>query len=446
MVYSDNVKELLESNNVKVSDNIELILKDGRTFNGILMPRGDTNPNVLVIKLSNGYNVGFDFLKVKALKTLGHVKKVKPILKQEKGKGPYIHVIGAGGTIASRVEYKTGAVYPLTSEKELLNAFPEIAKIAQIKSSQPFSLFSEDMAPEIWVDLAKEINSVLKNKPKGIVIPHGTDTMHYTSAALSFFFPGLPCPLILTGAQRSSDRGSSDAKINMFSSIIAAKHDFADVGVCMHKSMNDDNCYVHKGVRVRKMHSSMRSAFKSINVKPLMEIDWKNQKVIELDNLRKPSKLEMDTKMNTNVAMQYIYPGITGKQISSLSDYDGVVLMGTGLGHVSTNPFNSDKVMPIIKEIDDLTSSGVAVVMSTQTIFGRVNMNVYTSGRLLQKAGVIGNLCDWTPETAYVKLMWVLGHYKKWDKVKEVMETNIAGEISQCSIIEDMPEENSDVV
>ncbi|MCC7571377.1 Glu-tRNA(Gln) amidotransferase subunit GatD [Candidatus Micrarchaeota archaeon] len=437
MEYSTDVKSFLKKNKTNILSKVTICLKDGRKLSGVIMPKGDGDSNVLVLKQDNGYNVGFHIKNIDSMVCGGPTQQTKFSIKTEpKSDGPLISIIGAGGTIASRVEYKTGAVHPMISQKELLNAFPEVSNIAKVNVSQLFSLLSADMVPELWIEIAEEAEKIIKkDKPTGIVITHGTDTMHYTSAALSFMLQDLPCPIILTGAQRSSDRGSSDSKTNLISSIMAAKHDFAEVAVCMHASMNDDVCYAHRGTRVRKMHTSRRDTMRTINDLPLLKIDWRKQKISELSKVLKPkTKLKFNKKLNTNVCMQYYYPGMNPKEISRLSEYEGVVLMGTGLGHVSTNSEHK-KSQPLLKEIKELLDSGTAVVMSSQCIHGRVNMNVYTYGRLLREAGVIGHLCDWTPETAYVKLMYVLGNTKKLNKVKEQMETNLVGEISERSDI-----------
>lgn len=457
MEYTEEVQSFLRKYKVDLYHRVMLRLTDGRQFEGLIMPRGDSSRDVIVLKLSNGYNVAFSVqrvLEVIPLDRDGDKKGKNEKTEMTEGSGSsgsgfnfkkgfkgsrksYVHVIGAGGTIASRVEYRTGAVYPLVSEEGLITAFPELTEIANLRAEQLFSLLSEDMTPELWKELAEKVYTVIKdNNPKGVVITHGTDTMHYTAAALSFMLRNLPCPIILTGAQRSSDRGSSDAKVNLLSSVLAAQYPMGEVGVCMHANMNDDYCHVHRGVRVRKMHTSRRDAFKSVNTKPLLEVDWRRRKVTQLSEVapvHNPNEISIDTKLNTNVSIQYFYPTLKKKEVEKWSEYDGVVIVGTGLGHLALNPFNHPRARSLFTEIKELIDSGVPVVMSSQTIFGRINMNVYTSGRMLREIGVIGHLCDWTPETAYVKLMWVLGHTKKMNEVKEMMETNMVGEITEHS-------------
>jgi glutamyl-tRNA(Gln) amidotransferase subunit D len=413
------------------------------------MPRielGDVNS--LVIKLENGYNVGIKFDKNIKVEL---IKKGKPIqfkpseIKLEKDPTkPTVSILGTGGTLASRVEYKTGAVFPAFSPSDLLLSFPKLKEIANIKGKKLFDLFSEDMTPKHWQIIAKEVAKEIKAGVDGVVLMHGTDTMHYTSAALSFMLQNLPAPVVLVGAQRSSDRGSSDNEMNLLSAVItAANSEIAEITVCMHGSMSDDFCYVHQGTKVRKMHTSRRDTFQSINVLPFAKV-WYLEKKIEYlrDDFKKKDKkrkLKLDTKINSNVGLIYFHPGIKPEFIESLAKfYDGIVIAGTGLGHVSTNPFKDKYAKSLIPSLKKLISSGIPVVIAPQTIFGRINLNVYTAGRLLNEIGVIGDGCDWLPEVALVKLMFVLGHTKKMEKVKKLMLTNMAGEISEASTIQEI--------
>jgi glutamyl-tRNA(Gln) amidotransferase subunit D len=413
------------------------------------MPRielGDVNS--LVIKLENGYNVGIKFDKNIKVEL---IKKGKPIqfkpseIKLEKDPTkPTVSILGTGGTLASRVEYKTGAVFPAFSPSDLLLSFPKLKEIANIKGRKLFDLFSEDMTPKHWQIIAKEVAKEIKAGVDGVVLMHGTDTMHYTSAALSFMLQNLPAPVVLVGAQRSSDRGSSDNEMNLLSAVItAANSEIAEITVCMHGSMSDDFCYVHQGTKVRKMHTSRRDTFQSINVLPFAKV-WYLEKKIEYlrDDFKKKDKkrkLKLDTKINSNVGLIYFHPGIKPEFIESLAKfYDGIVIAGTGLGHVSTNPFKDKYAKSLIPSLKKLISSGIPVVIAPQTIFGRINLNVYTAGRLLNEIGVIGDGCDWLPEVALVKLMFVLGHTKKMEKVKKLMLTNMAGEISEASTIQEI--------
>lgn len=436
-MYLDEIEKLLKKENIEVGDRIA-ITKDGQRYEGLLMPRAQGDKSVIVIKRDDGYNIGISFDKCAvSLVRKGEAQKAEQ--KAEEGKGE-VSILGCGGTISSKIEYTTGAVYPVINPKELATTFPQIPSLASIKVRKIFSLLSEDMAYEHWKILADEVAAEIKDGAKGVVVMHGTDTIGYTAAALSFMLQQLPIPIILVGAQRSSDRPSSDNELNLMNSIWVAKNaDMAEVAVCMHATMNDSYCYLHRGTRVRKFHNSRRDAFRSVNSLPLAAVDYRKHFFEQLSafaSRNEKRKPVVDKKMNENVAMIYIHPGIKPKLIDSLSDYDGVVLVGTGLGHVPTNAFNDPHAHSIFKNVKSLIDSGIAVVMASQTIYGRINMNVYSTGRLLKKAGVIGDGADWTPETAFIKLCWVLGHEKKLEKVKELMMRDIAGEISKRSEIE----------
>ena len=410
---------------------------------GILLPAKE-NSTTTPLKLPSGYNIGVKNSRIKAMEL---VQKRAPLLptagatpakeKEESPKGKTA-ILAVGGTIASRIDYHTGAVYPATTPEQLLASFPSIPRDT-IKARTLFSLLSEDLSPLHWQKIAEAAAHEIKGGAEGVVVTHGTDTMSYTSAALSFMLQNLPCPVILTGSQRSSDRGSSDSELNLRSSLIAAKADLSGVFVCMHEDLSDESCALHFGTKVRKMHTTRRDAFRSINTLPAARIfpaANRLEKISERALPRQPgASVSLDARLNPNVAMLYTYPGMLPKAISSLSDYDGVVLAGTGLGHIPLNLSNNPLAMPIFKEVKGLIGSGIAVVLCSQTIYGRVNMNVYANGRLQREAGIIGHLCDLTPEAAYVKLMWVLGHEKKQDKVRNMMETNIAGEITDRSDI-----------
>ncbi|MCX8174658.1 MAG: Glu-tRNA(Gln) amidotransferase subunit GatD [Candidatus Micrarchaeota archaeon] len=409
---------------------------DGGDYEGILLPHTGKE-GFLTLKLASGYNIGIRQSRVQSIQILkkGEVSlKTGPKAPQEQSPAPppFISLLSCGGTIVNRIDYKTGAVSPASTPEELLAGLPWASKY-RLSAKLLFSLASEDMAPAHWQILAKEAFAQIKDGAEGVVIAHGTDTMHYTSAALSFMLQNLPCPVILTGSQRSSDRGSSDAQTNLHASFIAAKADVSGVFICMHHDLSDESCALFYGTKVRKMHTTRRDAFRSINVLPAAKIQIALEKVEKSQDCpsRNPqSQPRLEDKLNTNVAMQYVYPGIKPQAISALSKYDGVVLVGMGLGHVPVNLCGDKLSTPILQEVKSLISSGVAVVFASQCIYGRAAMDVYTNSRALKDAGVIGNLCDMTPETAYVKLMWVLGREKKPQKVKQLMETNLVGEIS----------------
>ncbi len=461
MVYSKKIQDELDKKKIKIGEEVEIEIKtsdksgsvSGKKYTGLLMPRPDIgNHSTIVLKLENGYNVGIDCSKDFSLKKIEHKHKE---LKEEKdielgkikekpktnfdSKKPTISILGCGGTIASRVEYKTGAVFPAFDQSDILKIFPSLENFSNIKPRKLFDLLSEDMHPAHWEIIAKEAAEEIKSGSSGVVLMHGTDTMHYTSAALSFMIQNLPVPIVLVGAQRSSDRGSSDNLQNLLCAARIGLSDIAEVSVCMHATSSDDYCFAHRGTRIRKMHTSRRDAFRSINTLPLAKV-WQDGKIEYLRkdyNTREKRNLKLDTKMNPNVCLIQSHPAIKSEFIQSLSKfYDGVVISATGLGHLPSNAFGDRLAKNVIPSVKSLIDSGVPVVIAPQTIYGRIEMNVYTAGRLLEEAGAIGNNCDWTPETALVKLMWVLGHTKNLDEVKKLMLTNITGEISERSLPE----------
>ncbi|MCX8197723.1 MAG: Glu-tRNA(Gln) amidotransferase subunit GatD [Candidatus Micrarchaeota archaeon] len=421
-------------------DKVQVECASGK-YCGILLPRKQESP-FLALKLGSGYNIG---IRKEAITAISILEKAsaqfrKELKEEKKSSSPAgkVSLLACGGTIANRVDYRTGAVHPAVSAEELLESLPMQTR-GTVQPRMLFSLPSEDMSPAHWAELAKAAAESIKGGAEGVVITHGTDTMHYTSAALSFMLQNLPCPVVLTGSQRSSDRGSSDAELNLSCAIAAAKSDLSGVFICMHENLSDESCALLFGPKARKMHTTRRDAFRPINSLPAARVDAASLSVEKISPncqpRKKESKLALDTRMNTNVALQYIYPGLKPSAIASLAGYDGVVLAGMGLGHLPVNLSGDKLAMPILKEVAQLVNSGIPVVLASQCIYGRVDMDVYTNGRVLKEAGIIGNLCDMTPETAYVKLMWVLGREKRMGEVKKLMETSIAGEISERSPI-----------
>jgi glutamyl-tRNA(Gln) amidotransferase subunit D len=421
-----DVYEKLKEKNIEVGDKIKI-----DDLVGILMPKTEFDEeDILILKLENGYNIGIKVEDLEKIELLEKKEKAQKIIKEVKfdPSKPKILILGCGGTIMSKIDYRTGAVHPSFSVEDLLEMFPEIYDIANVKTKSVFNVFSENMKPENWIAIAKEIEEECKKENfDGIVILHGTDTMHYTAAALSFMLQDLPFPVVLVGAQRSSDRPSSDSKINLLNAIyFAAYSDCAEVVVCMHENLNDEYCAIHRGTKVRKMHTSRRDAFKSINIKPIARVNYLKREIQYLEKYKKrdkSKKLKVDINLEPNVGIFYFHPGSRKEVLKEFAKhYKGIVIACTGLGHVSEDFFET---------IEEIIKSNIPVVFASQTIYGRIDMDVYSTGRILQKIGVIGNHCDWTIETALVKLMFVLGHTKNMKEIKELMEKDIAGEISE---------------
>ncbi|ALM74422.1 Glu-tRNA(Gln) amidotransferase subunit GatD [Thermococcus barophilus] len=426
------VEVFMKERGINPGDYVEVIEKENGNhsiYRGLVMPPYELSEGeTLTLKLDNGYNIGILVDQIVEIKVLEkakprEVREFKALL-PKKPNLPNVTIFGTGGTIASKIDYKTGAVHPAFTAEELALAVPEIFEIANITPKLIMNILSEDMKPEYWVKIAHEVAKALNEGEDGVIIGHGTDTMGYTAAALSFMLRDLGKPVILVGAQRSSDRPSSDAAMNLICSVRMATADFGEVAVVMHGETGDTYCLAHRGTKVRKMHTSRRDAFRSINDIPIAKI-WSNGRIEFLrDDYRKRTETDVwvDDKIEEKVALIKSFPGMQSEIIDFLVDkgYKGIVIEGTGLGHTPTH---------IIPSIERAVQEGVAVCMTSQCLYGRVNLNVYSTGRKLLKAGVIP--CeDMLPETAYVKLIWVLGHTQNLEEVRKMMLTNYAGEIT----------------
>ena len=428
MAYKGFCKEFLESCGVSIGDTI-LIKKKDIEYKGMLLNRSKGLDDIhVVLKLDNGYNIGVNITDVQlTLLEKGEKPKIElPPLNVEKDpEKPDISIISTGGTVASIIDYKTGAVHPAFTADDLLRANPELMEQANIKGEAILNILSENMKPEFWIKTARSIADEINEGSDGVILAHGTDTMHYTSAALSFILQ-TPVPVILTGAQRSSDRPSSDAFLNLMMSVAAAKSDLAEVMVCMHATEDDSYAYLHRGTKVRKMHTSRRDTFRSINTQPLARIEKGKIKLLNENihyNKRNEGSMELKDNLEPRVALIKSYPGISSEIIDYHLDkgYRGLVLEGTGLGHMP------DEIIPALERAKD---NKIPVIMTSQCLYGRVNMNVYSTGRRLVEAGVI-SARDMLPETAYVKLIWTLGQTDDLKEVTQIMQTNLKGEIEE---------------
>ena len=426
MGYSNRLLDVLRSLNAEEGDTV-LVKDTGREYRGILMPHHEfSDPDVVVIKLKSGYNVGVKTGPGTAIEVVSKVqpKERKPHHLHPSKDKKTVAVLGTGGTIASYVDYRTGAVHPALSADDLVGAVPEIADICNVRSEVIFSIFSENMTVDHWQRLAAAVTDRLNDGIDGCIIPHGTDTLGYTSAALSFMLEGLGKPVVLVGAQRSSDRPSTDAHTNLVSSArFIVESDAAGVFVLMHETSSDTAGAVHLGTKVRKMHTSRRDAFHSVNCGPVARIGFEGPVQYLAEHQRRSAgTVTLKEKMDPNVALLQFYPGMSPAAFGSvLSSHHGVVIAGSGLGHVSKD---------MVGAVEKAVKSGTKVVMTSQCLYGRVNLNVYNTGRDLITAGVIPGE-DMLPETAYVKLMWVLGQTSDEDEIRRLMMTDLRGEITQ---------------
>lgn len=426
MTYSERARKLLASSHASEGDTVRLIT-EGKEYAGLLMPHHEfSHPDVIVIKLKSGYNIGVmvDDSSKLMVEAKAQERSSKPQAPSPAAHLPLISFLGTGGTIASYVDYRTGAVHPALKAEELVATVPELSEICRMRSRVVFSIFSENMDVAHWQELATAVADELNSGTEGVIVPHGTDTLGFTSAALSFMLGDIPRPVVLVGAQRSSDRPSSDSYGNLLSAArFCVNADAAEVFVLMHGETSDTCAHVHRGTKIRKMHASRRDAFRSLNAGPVAALDLNDG--LEMISPCRPKsdvKVRADTRMETNVGLLHFYPGMRPEAVIRFAEgMRGLVVAGTGLGHVSKD---------LVKALKGLASKGLPVVMTTQCLEGRVNLNVYDTGRDLLSAGVIPGE-DMLPETALVKLMYVLGRTDDPGEVRKLMITDLRGEISE---------------
>ncbi|MFW6141819.1 MAG: Glu-tRNA(Gln) amidotransferase subunit GatD [Candidatus Saliniplasma sp.] len=413
-------EELLKD--VEVGDFIK-ITKGIKTYKGTLMPHHRfSKDKIITLKREDGYNIG---IEIDESTDVGLVRRKRKVTEEQlenfklNEDKPSVSILGTGGTIASYVDYNTGAVHPAQSAEEMLYSNPEIGERCYPNVKILFSKLSEDIEPDDWVFIADKVLEEFDSGAEGVVIAHGTDTMGYTSAALSFLLKDIPKPVVLVGSQRSSDRPSSDAHLNLLAAIEVAKSNLSGVYVVMHEGLSEDRCAIHKGTKVRKMHTSRRDAFRSINAEPVGYIDpHKGDLEIDEGLTNLDGEYGKYGSIDPDVSLIYSNPSSTEEELKLAGEKNGIVIAGTGLGHIKT------KLIPVIKELVD---DGTKVAMTSQCLYGTVNDNVYSSGRKLIEAGVIP--CgDMLPETALVKLMWAL---TLDEDVEEIMKSNISGEITE---------------
>ncbi|WP_252700845.1 Glu-tRNA(Gln) amidotransferase subunit GatD [Natronosalvus vescus] len=398
-----------------------------RTYEGVLLP--SSTDDHLVVKLEGGYNVGIDREEA-ALELLAEDVYDVETSQSDDGTSeiefddslPTISLISTGGTIASTVDYRTGAVTAQFDAEDVLRAVPDLAGRANYRGRVVANILSENMEPPIWQDLAAAVAEEIELGADGVVVMHGTDTMQYSASALAFMLE-TPVPVVFTGSQRSADRPSSDNVMNAVCAVEAAKSDCAEVLVCMHASESDTTCALHRGTRVRKNHTSRRDAFETVGSEPLGTVDYDTETVALSGDYteRGDVDLDVDTDLEESVELVKFTPGMDPAFLDAVSGSAGLVLEGTGLGHVHTD---------LIPQVESLVEDGTTVVMTSQCLEGRVCDRVYDTGRDLLSAGVLEGE-DMLPGTAKVKLMWALANA---DDPAEAMQTSLAGEIQERSV------------
>ncbi|MBI5646870.1 MAG: Glu-tRNA(Gln) amidotransferase subunit GatD [Ignavibacteriae bacterium] len=427
--YRGEALSTLKDYGAQVWSDVE-IRTSGGTYTGIILPRSETaDPKHIVIKLRSGYNIGVAATTVTNIAIGGrkeaHYKIPEKAFPYDPVK-PRVKLFGTGGTIASRLDYRTGAVIPAFSPGELYGSVPELADICNLETEKLYGVFSENMGPEQWRGTAEAIGAEIEKGVQGIVIGHGTDTMHHTAAMLTFMVQNSPVPIVMVGSQRSSDRPSSDAALNLMHAVkTAAESDIAEVMVCMFGPTSNMYGLLHRGTRVRKMHSSYRSTFRTIGDIPLAMVS--RDKIVPLRPDVAPRRRDKQVTINTAfeemVSIVYYYPNMRPDIIDSLTDngYKGIVIAGTGLGHVNK---------PLYPAIKRAAEKGVAIYMTVQTLWGYVQMYVYDTGRDLMELGIVP-AANMLPEVAYVKLGWALGQTNDPEELRRIMLTPVGGDITE---------------
>jgi glutamyl-tRNA(Gln) amidotransferase subunit D len=428
--YRGRARGRLENWEVRVWSDVRVTNSEGSVFEGVILPRSETFDDLhVVLKLRSGYNVGVHVDRITDIEEVGYREAVYKIPEKEfptRGDLPYVTLLGTGGTIASRLDYRTGAVIPAFTPGELYGAVPELADICNLTTHKLFGVFSENMAWPQYVTLAEAIGREIASGADGIVIGHGTDTMGHTAAVLSFMVQQSPVPIVLVGSQRSSDRPSSDAALNLIHAVRAAAWgDIAEVQICMFGPTSDSYGLLHRGTRCRKMHSSYRSTFRTVGDIPLCIVSRDGFATLTDDYLRRDPgrRVQVDTAHDDRVTILYYYPGMKPDLVDALVEkgYRGIVIAGTGLGHVNA---------PLYPALERAVAAGVHVVMTVQTLWGFAQMYVYETGRDLLDIGVVP-LDNMLPETALMKLGWVLGHTDDHVRVLEMMRRPINHEITE---------------
>lgn len=427
--YKGIALETLKKYSVRVWGKTHITTTRGE-FDGTILPRAENDDDRhIVLKISTGYNIGINVNTITQMQETGYQKAVYKVPEKEfpyTDGLPKVKLFGTGGTIASRLDYRTGAVIPAFSPGELYGSVPELADICNLTTEKVFAVFSENMGPKQYISLAIAIGKEIENGVDGIIIAHGTDTLHHTAAALTYMVQNLPVPVVLVGSQRSSDRPSSDAALNLMHSAVAAGHgDIAEVMVCMFGPTSDEYGFLHRGTRVRKMHSSYRSTFRTLGDTPLATVTKGGVKAIKkiYNHRRKDRNVKILPYFNEKVTILYYYPNMQPDIIDALVDcgYKGIIIAGTGLGHVNK---------PVYPALKRAVEKGVHIFMTVQTLWGYTHMFVYDTGRDLMAMGIVP-LDNMLPEAAYIKLGWTLGQTENRQDVIDLMLKPINDEITR---------------
>ena len=408
----------------------------------------------ITLKLANGYNASYPINDISSLEVIEQNNKQDEILSSTEMEFdenlPRVRILHTGGTIASKVDYKTGAVVARFEPHELVASIPELASIANIEAEKLGNMFSDDIRCQHWNKMIDATNKAFNDGCDGVVITHGTDTLHITSAAMNFAWAGKgtapPGPIALVGSQRSSDRGSSDAAENLIAAVYWAANAPKPCGIAgdsavlvMHASSDDGSCSIHPGTGVRKLHTTRRDAFQPVNSQPLAKInDISSEITIELSS-NYSKMLEENTREITKSPTHYspmirIVQFIAGpwfheEEIEAiiLTSPQAIIIHGTGLGHLPIDDPEKDapENTKVWRALTRCVNRNIPVIITSQCIHGPIDMNVYSKGRKQIEMGILGHGSVSSPDTVSVKTHWALSNDVE---ISAAMESNLCGE------------------
>jgi L-asparaginase type I len=328
---------------------------------------------------------------------------------------PKIIALTTGGTIGHRSRQDGVAI--LNFDPKQLMSDIGLSDI-DIEFKEILRKGSMSIVPGDWQLIAAAVAEAVARQPRGVVILHGTDTMHYTASALAFMLRNLNVPVVITGSMIPGGDSGSDALANLRDAVVvAAEADFAEVCVVFSADMERTKGVIIRGCRARKMHSHAIDAFASINAPPIGTIAGRTIVRSSLEvRPRTASALTLATDLDTNVVLAKATPNLAPEALDRfLRGASGVVLEGTGVGHIRA------ELQRVIAGFNR------PAVITTQTVYGGERLGSYEVDRDVLAIPNIIQAGDMSSETALVKLMWAL---KQGGDVKSIMQTNTAGEIS----------------
>ena len=403
---------------------------DNQEFNGEFIK---TDESLLIVKLKSGYDIALEHKDIDSVSLIekSKIEKENKTTGKVKTNGADLTLITTGGTISSKIDYKTGGVSPSVDSSYYFKISPGLKNLGKITIVSLMQKLSENVLPSDWVDIAREAYSSIQEGSKRVIVTSGTDTMHFAASAMSFILNPLSVPIVFTGSQRSTDRGSSDASTNLLMSAVTAKNfDVGESVICMHANLNDEYNYILRGNKARKMHTERRDAFRPINMKPLAKVYPDGRFIDVLDErIRKNNITRLNDKIDSKVKLIYSYPSMGGDIIDYYVEnkVHGIVIAATGFGNL---PLEEKTIIPALKNAEN---KGIPITVTSQTVYGTTNKFVYSTLREISKFENIIYVGDMTTETAFVKMMFALGQSKNLKDVKKLMLNPLAGEMKERS-------------